>query len=172
MDSFNNYPMKWYKALVYILLPISLIGEAADLITMLIKLSFGDIIALLHIDTIEETVFFHLTTTHVLFSGILEVLSLAASVLLFFAWYNLFKRKKQGIKQFLIYLLANGVISTLSTVLIGTVHYELKAYPYVWITQEILIISMVLSVVLSLGLSIFFYYLNRVYFKKREQFFE
>lgn len=172
MDSFNNYPMKWYKALVYVLLPISLIGSAVDLITKIVKISFRDIDGLLHFDGVEETARFHLTTNHVLFSGILEMLSLATSVLLFFAWYNLFKRKKQGIKQFLIYLLTDGIISTLSTVFIATLHYEAKVYPYVWIAQEIVIVSMVISAVLSVGLSILFFYLNKVYFKKREQFFE
>ena len=129
---FGDYPMKWYKALVFVLMPIVLIGQAIGLFSNLVRLSFGDWLGVLGFDSYREIAAARLLPFHIIGSALFELLGVAIGVLLFFAWYNLIKLKKRGIKLFLNYLIINGVVSTFSAILSSTVNYELQIGDYVF----------------------------------------
>lgn len=159
-----DLPMKWFFALIYFFIPFDLLRGASQIIRDVQRLFSGEILSVRNTPLPATPPFiFRLVYG--------EVVSVGCMVLLIIAWISLLKRKSSGPKLFLIQILVS-----LADIPAIVLHYVLiKPYIQLPMSAESLdksyYILIGIAAAVVLGARLLFFFLNRLYFKKRTVYF-
>ena len=157
--------MKWFFALIYFFIPFDLLRGTGQIMSDVQRLFSGNILSVRGTPLPATPPFIILQICG-------EVVTIACMALLIIAWINLLKRKSSGPKLFLIQILV-ALVDIPATVF----HYILIK-PYIKLSGSAesldnyyyVLLGIVAAVIL--GARLLFYFLNRVYFKKRSYYFD
>lgn len=149
-STFNGYPMKWYKFLIYFALFASCVGGVISGILFMAGKAYGEESELFYL-------FFSQMRTIDLLSGVVMVVM---GVLAIFVRQKLVQFRKDAPSYFLIFLSINTAHSAVRLILTAALAGD------VFFSS-----SLAASYVLGLALSVLMIALNNTYFKKRASLF-
>lgn len=156
--------MKWYYALIYTLLPLFLLFSAYQILRDIFRLCTGNTQSFFTAGRTPLPVTPPLVTLMV-FQEIIVAVTFVIGLL---AWFQLIKKKKRGVSLYLICCIlavVNGVCFPLKLLMVRSQIFSFENTVFFGIV-------LVISAVLLIGGEIAFFILNRIYFQKRESFFE
>ena len=161
------YPMKWYFALIFALLPISALSLVFSILSKLTALLQGDYLGAINANLskiIQPSAF------QIILSLLSELSTLAASVLLIPAWIFLIKKRKTGVKLYLLSCLIPVITMPVTITNMFLTSKDLMEGYQEMIDGYLPVIIVFMALIVAAF--VLFYILNRKYFKKRDSYFQ